>query len=156
MLFVSRHACLNSSVTPQNDINITVQLNDITAVQWLGSQEVFLVVLLSSWLLGQAGQMRVQGSDTAALQSTVFTQVCLEHIRKELHAFSIGRHRDQYHTPRNLLLALIAEVGHITRLQGTAWCLETCCAKDLCLCAATANGQALHPSGIPAALHTVC
>lgn len=55
-------------------------------------------------------QMRGQAYDTAAVHATSFTEVCLEQLRKELHAFAIDKHRDQYHTPRNLLLALIAEV----------------------------------------------
>lgn len=59
----------------------------------------------------QAAQMRGQAADTAAVKATVFTQVCLEQLRRDLHAFATNRHKDQHHTPRNILLALIAEVG---------------------------------------------
>lgn len=55
-------------------------------------------------------QMRSQASDSPSAQATSFTQVCLERLRQDLQAFSLSTHRDQYHTPRNLLLALIAEV----------------------------------------------
>lgn len=53
----------------------------------------------------------MQASDTPYAQATAFTQVCLEQLRKSLHTFSADTHRDQYHTPRNLLLAMIAEVS---------------------------------------------
>lgn len=59
-------------------------------------------------------QMHEPASDTAGVKATVFTRVCLEQLRKELQAFATDRNRDQYHTPRNLLLALIAEVSVCT------------------------------------------
>lgn len=59
-------------------------------------------------------QMHEPASDTAGVKATVFTRVCLEQLRKELQAFATDRNRDQYHTPRNLLLALIAEVSLCT------------------------------------------
>jgi hypothetical protein len=58
--------------------------------------------------------MHEPASDTAGVKATVFTRVCLEQLRKELQAFATDRKRDQYHTPRNLLLALIAEVSFCT------------------------------------------
>lgn len=69
----------------------------------------------------QGAQMRGQATDTAALKATVFTQVCLEQLRRDLHAFATDRHKDQYHTPRNILLALIAEVGGCGPCKETAY-----------------------------------
>lgn len=41
---------------------------------------------------------------------TQFSQVCLEQLRQQVHAFAVERDWEQYHTPRNLLLALTGEV----------------------------------------------
>jgi len=56
--------------------------------------------------------MHSQTPGSASVQATVFTQVCLERLRKDLQSFSLDAHKEQYHTPRNLLLALVAEVRH--------------------------------------------
>lgn len=56
-------------------------------------------------------QMRGQTSDTAAVHATCFTQLCLEQLRRELYAFALDKKKDQWHTPRNLLLAMVAEVS---------------------------------------------
>jgi dCTP diphosphatase len=40
-----------------------------------------------------------------------FTERSLESIRQEVAAFATEREWEQYHSPRNLLLALVSEVG---------------------------------------------
>ena len=53
--------------------------------------------------------------------ATSFTPRCLEVIRQELAAFADERDWQQFHSPRNLLLALMSEVGEaadIVRWQG--------------------------------------
>ena len=52
-----------------------------------------------------------------------FTERCLEDIRREVAAFATERDWEQFHSPRNLLLALVGEVGEaaeILRWQGDA------------------------------------
>lgn len=48
--------------------------------------------------------------------STQFTDIGLEHLRGELQAFAAQREWEQYHTPRNLLLALVGEVGELSEI----------------------------------------
>lgn len=49
----------------------------------------------------------------------------LEHLRRDLHAFATERDWHQFHTPRNLVLALVGEVGELAELfqwRGDAQC----------------------------------
>lgn len=48
--------------------------------------------------------------------STNFTDIGLEQLRRELQAFAAQREWEQYHTPRNLLLALVGEVGELSEI----------------------------------------
>jgi hypothetical protein len=43
--------------------------------------------------------------------STQFTNVGLEDLRQQLEVFAADRHWQQFHTPRNLLMALVGEVS---------------------------------------------
>src|SRR4051812_14542561 len=45
-----------------------------------------------------------------------FTERSLESIRQEVAAFADERDWQQFHSPRNLLLAMIAEVGEVAEL----------------------------------------
>lgn len=45
-----------------------------------------------------------------------FTPRCLEDLRRELADFARERDWQQFHTPRNLLLALVSEVGELADL----------------------------------------
>ncbi len=52
-----------------------------------------------------------------------FTPRCLESIRAEAQAFADERDWEQFHSPRNLLLAVLSELGEaadIVRWQGDA------------------------------------
>ncbi len=52
-----------------------------------------------------------------------FSDRSLEDIRRELAAFAAARDWEQFHSPRNLLLALVSEVGEaaeLLRWQGDA------------------------------------
>jgi dCTP diphosphatase len=52
-----------------------------------------------------------------------FSDRSLEDIRRELAAFAAERDWEQFHSPRNLLLALVSEVGEaaeLLRWQGDA------------------------------------
>ena len=44
-------------------------------------------------------------------QSTTFSSVTLEELRSRLERFAAEREWEKYHTPRNLVLALMGEVG---------------------------------------------
>ncbi len=55
--------------------------------------------------------------------SAGFTPRCLEEIRQEVAAFARARDWERFHTPRNLLLAVVSELGEaadIVRWQGDA------------------------------------
>lgn len=54
---------------------------------------------------------------TPTQQATTFSDVGLEQLRQQIHAFAAERDWQQYHTPRNLLLALTGEVRK--RAQGS-------------------------------------
>src|SRR5262245_39557299 len=45
-----------------------------------------------------------------------FTERSLESIRQEVAAFANERDWEQFHSPRNLLLAMVAEVGEVAEL----------------------------------------
>ncbi|MCS6969755.1 MAG: nucleotide pyrophosphohydrolase [Planctomycetota bacterium] len=45
-----------------------------------------------------------------------FTPRCLEELRREIAAFAAEREWEQFHTPRNLLLALVSEIGELADL----------------------------------------
>ncbi len=45
-----------------------------------------------------------------------FSDRSLEDIRRELAAFAAERDWEQFHSPRNLLLALVSEVGEVAEL----------------------------------------
>ncbi len=52
-----------------------------------------------------------------------FSPRCLESIRAEIQAFADERDWEQFHTPRNLLLAVMSELGEaadLIRWQGDA------------------------------------
>jgi hypothetical protein len=88
--------------------------------------------------------MRGQPSDTADVH-TVFTQVCLEQLRRDVHTFAADRHKDQYHTPRNLLLALVAEVRGRAAAPGT----YVRCRAAIVLCHISLQGlRATHSSSV--------
>lgn len=59
---------------------------------------------------GECGQQQQQSI------STQFTDVGLEQLRRDLQAFAAQREWEQYHTPRNLLLALVGEVGELSEI----------------------------------------
>ncbi|TVR12742.1 MAG: nucleotide pyrophosphohydrolase [Planctomycetota bacterium] len=62
-------------------------------------------------------------ADHHSSSPTPFTPLCLESIRQELATFAAERDWQQFHSPRNLLLALLSEVGEaadIVRWQGEA------------------------------------
>lgn len=45
-----------------------------------------------------------------------WTPTSLDHFRARMHAFADERDWHQYHTPRNLVLALVGEVGELSEL----------------------------------------
>lgn len=45
-----------------------------------------------------------------------FTPRCLDDIRGECAAFAAERDWDQFHSPRNLLLAVVSEVGELAEV----------------------------------------
>jgi dCTP diphosphatase len=45
-----------------------------------------------------------------------FTPRCLNDIRAEAAAFAAERDWDQFHSPRNLLLAMVSEVGELAEV----------------------------------------
>lgn len=49
--------------------------------------------------------------------STSFTDIGLEELRQQLQDFAAERHWEQFHTPRNLLLALVGEVNNAFYLR---------------------------------------
>jgi len=53
-------------------------------------------------------------SDTTT--PTVWIPTSLEHFRSRMHQFAEERDWQQFHTPRNLLLALVGEVGELSEL----------------------------------------
>jgi len=56
-------------------------------------------------------------SSTAATTATTFDpSISLEHIRATQHKFIDDRDWHRYHTPRNLLLAMVGEVGELSEL----------------------------------------
>jgi len=56
-------------------------------------------------------------SSAAAMASTTFDpSITLEHIRARQHKFIDDRDWHRYHTPRNLLLAMVGEVGELAEL----------------------------------------
>lgn len=60
---------------------------------------------------------------TFYLPTMPFTPRCLESIRTEVQAFADERDWQQFHSPRNLLLAVLSELGEaadIIRWQGDA------------------------------------
>ena len=53
-------------------------------------------------------------SDEIAVDSAQFSdEPTLEQLRRKQNAFARERNWDQYHTPRNLMLALTGEVGEL-------------------------------------------
>ena len=54
-------------------------------------------------------------------ETQTFTPLCFENARQLVHQFAADRDWQQFHTPRNLLLAVTSEVGEaaeIVRWQG--------------------------------------
>mmetsp|Transcript_121654 Transcript_121654/g.338932 ORF Transcript_121654/g.338932 Transcript_121654/m.338932 type:complete len:232 (-) Transcript_121654:67-762(-) len=51
--------------------------------------------------------------ETAASQFGFSTSVTLEDIRRELAEFALERDWDQFHAPRNLVMAMVGEVGEL-------------------------------------------
>eukprot|EP00878_Enallax_costatus_P008554 GHUV01008942.1.p1 GENE.GHUV01008942.1~~GHUV01008942.1.p1 ORF type:complete len:164 (+),score=45.80 GHUV01008942.1:164-655(+) len=49
-------------------------------------------------------------------RGTEFYEVGLEQLRQQVHQFATERDWQQYHTPRNLLLALTGEVGELAEI----------------------------------------
>ena len=45
-----------------------------------------------------------------------FTRACLEDLRSEMSAFAKERDWEQFHSPRNLALALVGEVGELCEI----------------------------------------
>lgn len=58
-----------------------------------------------------------------------FTDVSLEQLRRAQQMFAAERDWDQFHTPRNLLLALVGEVGELSELF--QWKPDMQCVRDL-------------------------
>jgi NTP pyrophosphatase (non-canonical NTP hydrolase) len=55
-------------------------------------------------------------SASAATSASPLAPVSLVDVRDALRDFAAARDWDQYHTPRNLLLALTGEVGELAEL----------------------------------------
>ncbi|XP_047312381.1 dCTP pyrophosphatase 1-like [Impatiens glandulifera] len=49
-------------------------------------------------------------------EKTAAAAVTLEDLRKKMANFALERNWDQYHSPRNLLLAMIGEVGELSEI----------------------------------------
>ncbi len=47
---------------------------------------------------------------------TEFKDISLEHIRQQVSNFAKERDWEQFHSPRNLLLAVISEIGEVAEL----------------------------------------
>jgi hypothetical protein len=55
-------------------------------------------------------------SAAAAVQTVFDPSVSLEDVRRGMSDFATARHWEQYHTPRNLLLAMMGEVGELAEI----------------------------------------
>eukprot|EP00736_Rhodelphis_marinus_P006279 Rmarinus@m.16241 len=54
-------------------------------------------------------------SDSLCASST-FSRLSLEDVRQSMASFANARDWNQYHTPRNILLALVGEIGELSEL----------------------------------------
>lgn len=54
--------------------------------------------------------------DGAAASGSTFSALELEKVRQLLEEFATERDWDQYHTPRNIMLAMTGEVGELAEL----------------------------------------
>lgn len=54
--------------------------------------------------------------DGAAASGSTFSALELEKVRQLLEEFATERDWDQYHTPRNIVLAMTGEVGELAEL----------------------------------------
>jgi dCTP diphosphatase len=61
-------------------------------------------------------KMSSERDDGSAVRQTNFGDLKLEDVRKMMHEFSDERDWHQYHTPRNLMLALTGEVGELAEV----------------------------------------
>ncbi|KAA8496766.1 dCTP pyrophosphatase 1 [Porphyridium purpureum] len=64
-------------------------------------------------------------SDSTPPCAPSWGEYSLQHVRESAEAFSAEREWEQFHTPRNLLLALVGEVGELAELfqwKGDAGC----------------------------------
>ncbi|GBF90852.1 hypothetical protein Rsub_03706 [Raphidocelis subcapitata] len=55
-------------------------------------------------------------NDAQASRNTRFSELSLEEVRARISSFAEERDWRQYHTPRNLLLALVGEVGEAAEI----------------------------------------
>ncbi|XP_003748612.1 dCTP pyrophosphatase 1 [Galendromus occidentalis] len=53
---------------------------------------------------------------SAASPGTTFSDLSLEKLRQTVEKFCVERDWQQYHTPRNLMLALVGEVGELAEI----------------------------------------
>jgi dCTP diphosphatase len=58
----------------------------------------------------------IQSSNTEESSDTTFSPCQLEEFRCEISKFASDRDWLQYHTPRNLLLALVGEIGELSEI----------------------------------------
>ena len=79
---------------------------------------------------------RIQEEEEEAKKRTASTyrgfrdsQVTLESLRKELAIFAKRRDWDQFHTPRNLLCAMVGEVGELSEIFQWKGPVEPGCPK---------------------------
>ena len=67
------------------------------------------------------GMIKPMNNETPSDRTQNFTALCFEQARELVHEFAVDRDWEQFHTPRNLLLALTSEIGEaaeIVRWQG--------------------------------------
>lgn len=60
--------------------------------------------------------MKTNTMNPTLMSSHQWESTTLEQLRQNLAAFAAERHWEQYHTPRNVLLALVGEVGELSEL----------------------------------------
>ena len=60
--------------------------------------------------------MASSGDGDGAVSGSTFSALELEKVRQLLEEFATERDWDQYHTPRNIVLAMTGEVGELAEL----------------------------------------
>ncbi|XP_002528829.2 dCTP pyrophosphatase 1 [Ricinus communis] len=61
------------------------------------------------------GEVEVEGGEVTAVQEKVL-DISLKDLSRKLEEFAQARDWEKYHSPRNLLLAMVGEVGELSEI----------------------------------------